>query len=126
MKRIMFRLSVALIAFCVGVGSELVFRKFFEPPSLLVSDPFPNQRLVMRISSGPSEVSETQLRAGSLPRELQRIDEKYNKQCQLPTNWDGDWPKLKQLVEFRACNEKWAAARRKAIKSEIANYLVRY
>jgi hypothetical protein len=126
MKRIMLRLSVALIAFWVGVGCELASKRFFEPTCLVDSDPFPNQRLLIRISSGPLEQSETQLPPGSLPIVLQKIDDKYKRQCQLPTNWDGEWPTVKQLAEFRRCNDKWANARRKAIDSEIANYLVQY
>lgn len=34
--------------------------------------------------------------------------------------------RLKQLAEFRVCNDKWATARRKAINSELVNYLVQY
>lgn len=125
MKRIMFRLGVALIAFCVGVGCELVFKRYSEPKSIMVFYSRTNQpKRLVRTDSILLERSKTQIPAGSLPKVLQLIDEKYKKQCQLPTNWDGDWPTVKQLAEFRACNDKWAAARREAIKAEMVNYLV--
>ena len=127
MKRTMFRLSVAVIAFCVGVGCELVSKRYYEATSIVVSDHFPHQpKHLARTKLFPLEVSDTQIPAGSLPRVLERIDEKYKRQCQLPTNWDGDWPTIKQLAEFRACSDRWATARRKAIKSEMVNYLVQY
>ena len=127
MKRMMFRFSVAVIAFCVGVGCELVSKRYYEATSVVVSDRFSNQpKHFTRTKSFLLDMSDTQIPAGSLPRVLERIDEKYKRQCQLPTDWDGDWPTIKQLAEFRACNDRWAIARRKAINSEMVNYLVQY
>lgn len=127
MKRIVLRLSVALAAFCVGVGCELVFKGYAEATSVVVVESFSNHpKHLVRTDSILLEMSDRQVPAGSLPKVLQRIDQKYKKQCQLPTNWSGDWPMIKELAEFRGCNDRWAMARHKAITAEIANYLVQY
>lgn len=93
MKRIVFRLSVALIAFCVGVGCELASKTYYEATSVVVFDSLSNQpKRLARTDLIPLEIPDTHMPAGSLPGVLQRIDEKYKRQCQLPTDWDGDWP----------------------------------
>ena len=85
MRRMMFRFSVALIAFCVGVGCELASKRYFEATSVVVSDPLPNQsKHLSGAKSLPLEISDMQVPAGSLPRVLEQIDEKYKRQCQLP------------------------------------------
>jgi len=123
----MINFTFALIAFAVGVGSERVFDKYLETTSPRVLDSFPNQPELNRLTSPlPLERWGTQLPPRSLPNKLQRIDEKYRRQCQLPTDWNGQWPTVKQLAEFRFCNDEWATARRKAINEELDNYRVQY
>ena len=119
----LIRLSVALIAFCVGVGCESVSNKYDEVHPVWLST---GPKIVARTHVIPLAAAGGQLRAGSLPHVLQRIDEKYKRQCQLPSDWYGEWQTVRQLAEFRACNERWVTARREAINSEMVKYLVHY
>jgi hypothetical protein len=74
----------------------------------------------------PPDEGQKQLPPGSLPAELQRIDEVYQKRCKMPTDWYGELPTIIQLAEFSRCNDEWAKARREAIKAEKSNYRVQY
>ena len=119
MKRIMFNFGVAFAAFCIGVGCELALNRyldavFAQPEVIDLATPILHHSCMARPL------------AGSLPFELQRLDEKYRRQCQLPTDWNGEWPTIRQLSRFRVCNDEWATARRNAIDAELNNYYVRY
>ena len=127
MKSLTINAMIALLAFCVGVACELTFNKYLETTSPSVSDYFHNQPELIDLAKPlPSEKPGMQLPPGSLPAVLQRIDETYRKRCQLPTDWNGDWPTIKQLARLSDCNDEWARARRNAIKAELENYLVHY
>ena len=127
MKRLMFNLTIMLAAFSVGVACQLAFNRYREVTSHEVFDSIP---------TGPQLHTQSDLLAlksykrklppGTLAAELQRIDEMYRRQCQLPTDWNGDWPTIKQLDRFSVCNDKWAIARRKAIKVEFDKHKVHY
>jgi len=117
MRRNIFNLSVALMTFCAGLGAEKAFERYLE-----VALPQPINLAV------PLEKKEqaTQLPPGSLPAELQRIDEKYRQRCQLPTDWNGELPTIIQLERFGVCNDEWAKVRREAIRNEMTKYFVQY
>ena len=75
-KRLMLKVGVALVAFCVGVGFKVAFDRYLEVSFPLFCD-FPAKGLERLTSPLPSERSVTQLPSRSLPVELQRIDETY-------------------------------------------------
>lgn len=124
MKRIILGLCVALVTFGVGVGCELAFEKYLAATS--PADCSSTQPGVLVLTySVPLDKSVTD-RPGSLAAVLQRIDDRYRMKCQLPTDWNGDWPTVKQLDRFRLCNDEWANARREAIDYELRGYMVCY
>lgn len=127
MKRILLNLSVALVAFYLGLAGVLAFEKYlaFTPRKVIACFPQQHELIELAAPLSPDE-GRRQLPPRSLPAELQRIDEVYKKRCQLPTDWYGDWSTIKQLDEFSRCNDEWAKARREAIKEEKRNYLVQY
>ena len=126
MKRMIFNLSVAFLTFCIGLTADVALRKYVEV-SLQDIDAYNEQPSLIGLSIPlPLERYASQLPASSLPAELQRIDRKYQRRCQLPTDWTGQWPTILQLDGFSKCNEDWARARRNAIKSEFQKYMVRY
>ena len=128
MKRIAFNFGAALTAFALGVGCELALNTYLDAPSSKIPPSLPAHSQVIDLGRAvPKEQADvTHLPPGSLPVELERIDEIYRKRCQLPTDWSGDWPTIKQLTAFRNCNEQWTMARREAIDAELLNYMVRY
>ena len=128
MKRLIVNVSIALVAFLTGVACEHAFNKYLEVTSPGFFTHFPRQPALISLARPlPSEERfGIELPPGSLPAELQRIDDMYRRRCQLPTDWRGEWPTIKQLAQFRTCNDKWATARRKAISAELDNYKVQY
>jgi hypothetical protein len=126
MKRVAFNFGVAVMAFAVGVGCELAFTRYLDATSS-VPPVLPHSQLIDLAGPLPQEqVDVTAPPPGSLGIELERIDQIYRKRCQLPTDWYGDWPTVKQLATFRVCNDQWANARREAINTELSNYMVQY
>lgn len=119
MKRWIINVSVAVVAFCVGVSSELAFAKYLELTS-------PRPETIQVPTPSPADGTEAQLARVNLPAELQRIDETYRKRCQLPAKPLDGWPLIKQLHAFRLCNDEWATARRQAITTELDSNLVQY
>jgi hypothetical protein len=127
MKRILFYLSVALVAFSVGLAGVLAFEKYLELTPPEVTACFPQKQELRDLAVPlPPEEGRRQLPPGSLPAELRRIDEVFKRRCRLPTDWYGEWPTIQQLEKFSVCNEEWAKARREAVKAERANYLIQY
>lgn len=127
MRRIIFYISVAVITFLIGFGCDWAIGKYRRVNSLTLEAYNSNQHLVSTIVSAvPARKYGEMLPPGSLPAELKRIDEHYQKSCVLPTDWTGEWATIKQISEFNRCNEEWAKERQHAIKAELANYLVRY
>ena len=127
MKRMLLHLSVALMAFYISLAGMLAFEKYlaFTPPEVIACFPRKHEPIDPAAPLPPGE-GRGQLPPGSLPAELQRVDEVYRKRCQTPTDWYGDWPTVKRLAEFSRCNDEWAEARREAIKAEKRNYLIQY
>ncbi len=113
------------MAFCAGVGCQWAIEEYREATSPVAVSFLSRPELIVLTNSNPLESSITRV-PGDLPEVLRRIDERYEKQCQLPTDLYGDWPTVKQLTRFRICNERWAMARREAIDEELARYMVRY
>jgi hypothetical protein len=127
MRGMIVNLGIALMTFSVGVGCELLLNKRPEATSrVVIGSVLTTREQIGSAKPLPSEQSATQIPPGSLPSELLRIDEKYRRRCQLPTDWSGEWPAIKQLQSFSDCNDEWAIARHKAIREEIDNYMVRY
>jgi hypothetical protein len=97
----------------------------FTPPTVIAC--FPQRHELIDLAAPlPPDEGRRQLPPGSLQAELQRIDEVYRKRCQLPRDWCGEWPTIRQIDRFSVCNDEWAKARREAIKAERDNYLVQY
>lgn len=127
MKRTIFYISVAVITFLIGFGFDWAITKYFEVTSPKIEAVNLDDRLVLTIVSAiPARHYGEGLPPASLPAELKRIDERYQKLCVLPTDWTGEWTTIRQITEFNFCNEQWAKERQDAIKAELANYMVRY
>ena len=75
MKRSFLNLSVALMAFYIGLAGVLAFEQYlaFTPPKVIACFP-QKQELIELAAPLPPDESRRQLLPGSLPAELQRID----------------------------------------------------
>lgn len=128
MRRIIVRLSAFVMSFLIGFGCSVAVKNYIKNSfaDAIAANGHHTELVVTIAAPFPVERYETHLPPGSLPAELKRIDEHYQKLCALPTDWAGEWSTMKQLVAFRSCNEEWANARRHAISAEITNYLIQY
>ena len=125
MKRIILYISVAVMAFLIGFGSDLALKKYRELTSPKIEG-INYANVFTVVSATPASHYGEFIEPGSLPAELKRIDEHYQRLCHLPTDYSGEWTTIKQITVFHRCNEAWAKDRKDAIKAELANYLVRY
>lgn len=119
MKRVIVNVTIGVMAFWLGIICHKGLIKYLEVTSPTLSE----LNLAMPL---PVKNFQRHLPPASLPKELQRIDEAYQKRCQLPSDWNGEWPTIIQLVKLRQCNDEWATARNDAINEELRNYLVQY
>ena len=126
-RRTIFNVSIALIAFLLGLGLEAFLVKYRNANSPKVIAGLPSQTNLIDVAAPlPPADLQSKPKPGSLPSELLRLDRIYMKRCQLPTDWSGKVPTIRQLETFKDCNDQWAGALRKAIMSEIENYLIQY
>lgn len=58
MKRMIFNLSIAFIAFCIGVAAELAFQKYLEVPFPSICET-PQPSLLARLVPVPEESGNT-------------------------------------------------------------------